>query len=404
MHRILCALGTAVLMTALLTTDATPARADAEPVPACSDGGPRPCLVSATRDGAPLPADYRINARTETTPSGAQVVALTALHHGQDDLGAGDLGSTWSVTVDLGDIAPRVVAGKATDVSVERAEESSVVTVTGRPVTVSGQCRRAATPWRCPEFNPVQDPDNRDRAAIFRITITDATDWAWSDDAQMGSASGLSVFVNVAGVERPALMTDRTTRSRFLRVPLGSHRFREDGTTLVNGRLQVRLPHPLLQSLYRIDDPASMTGAGLRVSGAGDRARTTVTQDPAGEAVLVDVARIRFKEGGQVRRVGIERGVLTPTRPTITRGSRCCERRLVLEWTAGTPRGSAITGYKIRCVSTGTGHVITVAPVSADSNWRKVTGLRLEPYDCAMRTLSEAGPSRWSPVKHVAGP
>lgn len=405
MHRLPCSLASALLLTVGLTTVGlttvtAPAHADAVPLPLCTDDAPRPCLVSVTRDGAPLPDGYDLNARTYSYASGARVVALTALHLGRDDLGAGDLGSTWSVTVDLGDLPPRVVSGKAADISVERTDGSSVVTVTGRPVTVSGECRRAATPWRCPEYNPVQDHDNRDRAAIFRVEITDATDWAWRDAAQRDAAAGLTVFTNLAGIERPALIRDRATRSRFLRVPVGSHRFRQDGSTLVDGRLQVRLPWSLLESLYRIDDPASMTSRGLEVVGAGVRATSTVTNDPVSEAVLVDISRIRFRKGGEVRRVGIRRGVLTPTRPSITNIDRCCDHRFTVFYEMAASRGVTVGAHEIRCVPIVKGPEVSeiVEVDSFQPDRHKFSGLRLEPYDCRVRALSDAGPSRWSQV------
>jgi hypothetical protein len=402
MHRLLCALGSALLALTLLTTDATPAHAVAEDLPLCTDGGPRPCLVSVTRDGEALPDGYDLNGRTVTTASGRQYVALTPLHLGQDDLGAADLDATWSMTVDLGDLAPRVVTGKGADVTVERTADSSVVTVTGRPVTISGQCRRTSTSWRCPEFNPDQDDDNRDRAAILRVEIGDGTDWPWTGPAQLTSALGTEVFTNVAATAPPAVVKDKKSPSKFLRFPLGSHRFLEDGSTLVNGRLQVRLPYPLLQLLYRIPDPASMTPTSLRIAGAGAGAQTTFTNDPVGGGVLVDVTRIRFADGGSVRRVAIRRGAVTPTRPVITSAVRTNQRRGVITWTASTPRGAAIQGYESRCSATETHHVL-VDPAGPDEGWEKFVGLRLEPYDCKVRALSAAGPSRWSATARIPG-
>lgn len=306
MTRLLAGLGSALLGITLLTTaPATAQTARAGTLPDCTEDGPRPCLVSVTRDGAALPDGYALHTRTQTFASGVRLIGLTASHSGQDDLGAADLGSTWSATVDLGDHPGTVVGGKAAGVVVERA--GTVVTISGRPVGISGECKRRFTPWRCPEWDDT-DFDVRDREAIFRLEISDAADWGWRSEGQRDAATGLTYVSNLAGMERPRLVRDRATRSRYLRIPVGSHRFRMDGTTLVNGRLQVRVPWTLLQRLYRISDPAALAPAGLRVSGAGKGARVTVTPDPATSSVLVDVRRIKFAKGGEVRRIAVRRG------------------------------------------------------------------------------------------------
>jgi hypothetical protein len=114
-----------------------------------------PCITSATIGSIDIESDPDWDfLLTEHTSDGSRFVDVNLLHNGDNELGPAALTEQVVVHVLTGDLTPRVVSGKAKNTSVGRAGSGTAqeVTVTGKPVVVSGVCDQSPWPWTCTEF------------------------------------------------------------------------------------------------------------------------------------------------------------------------------------------------------------------------------------------------------------
>lgn len=412
--RLPAALAAGLLTVAGLATVAAapPAVSDFVPSDAvtdCTAGGPRPCVLAFTRNGGPA-GGFEYQARSFTL-DGGRYVSLSVLKTGGDgfDLGAPALDDTFSATIDMGSAVPRVVTGKGRDAEVARNRATHVVTVTARPVVVSGQCKQSVYPWVCPEASVPTSTDfnNVEWDAYLDFQVTDYG--SYGDAGLRDDLYGLDYFTNVAATSvPPEVVQDPATDAYLLKIDLANRRFRDDGTTLVQGRAELRVPHAFLHSAYGVPDPSLMTGASLAVTGGGAAATSSLTQD--GGAVVVVLDGVTFPDVGgaggpftrgtgpsSMRTVRVRRGTVTPTRPHVTAARRTTPARARVAFAGARPRGARVTGYAVRCTGPQTVRAKGPGPAVV------VRGLqRGRAYRCQVRALSKAGPSAWSQARRVA--
>jgi hypothetical protein len=361
----------------------------------CSPSSGTPCITSATRNGTePLigPTEFAVTGTYVTPEPGdddqSRYVHLNILSNTSEDptdLGSAARSDTFSVTVDLGNkIVPRVATGKARDVTVTRTDNGDgtyAITVEGRPVRLDGQCDGN---FNCPEDGVGTADESQEWAAIWSADITDYA--SWEDAAQRNAMYGMNYFNNIAATSVPPEIEDD-----HLLIRMANRHFREDGTTPVQGRAELRIPNAFLKEVYGIPDPGTMDGSSLVATGTATGPGTvTIAQESGKDAMKVLVDGITFS----MRALRVKTGTITPTRPTQVSAMRLGERRGHLDSDPSNPRGATVTGYVGRCAAVRGDHVVTA--VGEDTIVR-VTGLRAGvAYDCRMRATSKAGPSNWS--------
>lgn len=392
----------ALLALTLSLLTASPASADSyDRIEMCTDGGPRPCVASILRNGE-VPGEgwtfYGI-VDTSTPPDGVPTTSVMfdvwreTETRSSAELGAASLGDTWQVTLDMGTVVPRGVGGNARDVTVVRSKTDGTYTVqvTGHPVTRSGQC----DPYTyCPEYSENPDPHgNQDWMARFGVTVHDFANF---DDQQIQDAVyGTDVFSNVAVTSIPPhVRHDDETGLDYLAIEMRNRHFLEDGVTVFQGHMEVRIPNEFLRRWYGIPNPELMTTESLdpemsgRAAGSGT---ISVTQDTAGDATVVLIDGVTFSH----RVLRIKRGVIVPTRPGNFITHRITPSSSELFFTNAEARGAKVRGHEARCTPTrGNKPVVTElggsAPIIIDG---LAPGTK---YDCHVRGLSKAGPGPWS--------
>ncbi len=251
------------------------------------------------------------------------------------------------------------------------------VKISANPVLIVGDCDQRTWPWTC------DHTATRQWDGYLDGQVTDYE--AWVDPAQRASFYGMDFNSNISATGLPPeIVNDPTTGAEQILVRLANPHFQDDGVTVFHGFAHQRIPNAFLREVYGIDAPASLTTGGLSpvVSGSGP-ATTSVALEPGGGAVLVDVSDVTFS----ARILRINRGVITPTRPTDIHGARLGPAGGRLRFDPATPRGSQITGYQSRCVHNA--HVVTT---NGKASPLVVTGLHAGvPYDCRIRAKSKAG-------------
>jgi hypothetical protein len=374
----------------------SPAVADSDEVGMCADGGPRPCVVSVLRNGEPAGDGWSFSARYTDQPSYSAVfVSFNAMHDGDFDLGFDSLDDTWQVTLDLGTVVARSVRGHAQDATVERG--SGTVTVTGRPVTVSGQC---GGNWDCPEWGDDPDPENNAQwDGDFDFLVSELP---FEETELLDVSDGFDYFTNVAATSAvPEIRHDDETGSDYLWWRMANRHYYEDGTTVVHGRLEVRIPNQLLRVIYGIPNPETMTADSLDpvVTGHGNGSGTiSVSQEAGADAMLVRIQDVTFSR----RTAQLRLGVIVPTRPRHVVGVRSWATHALVDFDRARPRGAKVAGHQVRCLpARGSSDPVVArgkAPVTVSNL------VRGTPYDCRVRGLSKAGPGRWSgPVRLADG-
>ncbi|HSV38373.1 MAG TPA: fibronectin type III domain-containing protein [Nocardioidaceae bacterium] len=406
---LLASLGLVASALTVLSNLSSPASAGivTTPLAPCTEVGPRPCIVSATRNGDPVAPPYEVQAQSFTI-DGSKHVTFAATKTGQYDMGFAELTAVWAVTVDMGTTVPRVVTGKGQGVTVTRTVPggSHRVTVVARPVTVSGQCDQSAWPWTCPEWEPAHDPENQQWDSTLDADITDYG--VWEDVEQRKAMYGMNYFTNVAATSvPPEISHDGATDTDYLLIRLANRRFLEDGSTLVHGQAELRIPNAFLRLAYGVPNPELMTGGSLSVSGTAG-GTVSVTQESGDDAMLVDIASLEFPDitssprmmaraASSAKLVRVKRGAITPTRPRITKAVRVSGSKGKVVFTKAKPRGAKVTGYTARCVRPG-------QTVTAQGRFDRITVTGLTPgksYKCQVRAKSKAGPGRWSRGKSL---
>jgi len=305
------------------------------------------------------------------------------------DLGAGALGDEWVITWQTGAVAPRVAGVTGDAVTVSRADlpgpGGHKITVSGTPTltTNNDNCNPGVLPWFCPM---VPSPsDGGDVHAERNYLGGDVTDYGeWRNGPQRRSMYGLDLATNIALTSLPPeIVNDPASGEEQLLVRLANHHFREDGTTVFEGEAHLRIPNAFLTTTYGIDDPASLTSAGLDPTGTGG---ATVSVLPVGTAMQVDIEGLTFSQ----RRVKIGRGKVTPRRPRDVVARRTAQRRARVTFDEAVSRGSKVRRHSARCKSARGRRDVEV--VRKKRSPLVVRGLRPSTrYKCKVRGLSRAG-------------
>ena len=411
---LLVASGSAVVATS------PPATAAGLQLVPCATGAPRPCVAGLTLNGAAAPASYSVSG-VATVVGGSQTVLMSIDKEGADnggaDLGAAARADTFSVTLDMGSWSPSIVAGKARDVDVVRQRTGSgyLVTVTGKPVLLAGQCDQSTEPWRCPEADVVvKDPayfNNVQWDALWSVQIDDAG--FISDPARRKALYGLDYFHNFAASSLPPeVQFSGPDDTASLVIDVANRRYLDDLTTLVVGHAEMTIPNSFLRVGYGIPDPSTITGGSLSVTGTGSGASVSVTQDAGSDATQVVIDGVTFPDvmvpDGTLRRrpgtasmkvLKVQRGVIKPTRTRVTSTTRLAPGKGRVRAAKAKARGARVTGYQARCSAGG-------STVSGRSRTRTVvvTGLLAgRAYDCRVQALSKAGAAGYGAAKRLAG-
>ena len=346
---------------------------------------PTPCIVSVSRDGAPVLAnDPSWDVTLVPDPSGASFDVRRTSGGDVLDRGEPERDHVWSITLDTGTIVPRVAFGYARDFVVTRSRIGAThrVTLTGEPVRVTdnAECATGSWPWVCPERALDE------RTGYFAGGITDYA--SWTDVAQRESMYGMDLSTNVAVSSiPPEIVVDSSTGAEQLLLRLANQHEFPDGT-LFKGFAKVRIPNTFLREVYGIDDPASLTSSGL--SATAGSGTTKVTQESGDDAMLVEATGMTFS----TRTLTVRRGTVVPTRPKKVTAKRVSPHRARIGYKKARARGSAITGYAVRCDAVRSRHVARTIDKAPKTRIDRLVINKA--YRCKVRAKSEAGPSKWS--------
>jgi hypothetical protein len=172
-----------------------------------------------------------------------------------------------------------------------------------------------------------------------------------------------------------------------------SHFQKTPATTVFKGAASIVIPNAFLKAVYGIDDPTSLTTAGLAPVLTGSGSGTVGVADIGG-SLKVTVTDMTFSK----RLLKIHRGNIKPARPTKLHADRKSATKVKLTYKRAKARGSKIKGYTITCIATsGPKHSITVKDRKPSTT---VTGLHADtPYTCKVRARSKAGNGGWAKVK-----
>jgi hypothetical protein len=381
----------AALAATLLTLALAAPAGAADPTYWCGPTG-RPCIESATRNGTPVgPSHPTYDLSVVDTPSGDDILWNVSLAGDSDpfDLRASSLSDTWTVTVNTGTVIPRVAFAYSANASVVRSFSAGEwhVTHTGRPTTVTdnNECNQMGPTWSCPHTA------TNEWTGYLGGQITNYA--TWTDPAQRDSFFGMDYTTNVGLTATPPLIESSATGTNQLVIQLANHHNRPGGI-LFHGFVLLRIPYAFLNEVYGIDDPTTVTSAGLAPTiGSGT---ASVTHDTAGGALVVKITGITFSQ----RKLRIKRGRITPTKPTQVRPERLGSKRAKVRFKRAKPRGSEITGYRVRCAATEGGDVATG---SRSKPAVTITGLEAGvAYRCRVRARSKAGLGPRSKTKRLA--
>lgn len=368
----------------------------------CTTEGPRPCVVSALRNGEPLTEGYRV-VGTFFAPDqySGNANALVHAYYDQDfDLGFDSHSDTWTITVDMGTIAPRTVHGRSTDTTVIRrpgqgANGGNLVTVTGHPVTVSGQCDASNN---CPEWSEAPTARNRQWDGTFGFSVTDFG--SMPEDEQPGYY-GLNYFSNIAvGVVPPAMREDEQTGEKYMYIELANRHYLRDGVTVFKGSVDISIPDRFLRERFGIPNPETMTDTSLTttVGGAfGGRGQVAVRRSADDDAMEIEIRNMTFSE----RTTRIELGTVRPTAPRSLRARALQGGRASMVFKPSKARGAKVSGYTGRCSSVSGTSTLSATRVGTRITLRGM--LQGRRYECRVRANSRLGASRWSkPVRVFA--
>ena len=377
-----------------------------------------PCIESVSRDTGAGPVDVAADdanwgaSIVGSAASGSNEILVAAMSKTNSDPYELDATPTstegdtvWSFTINTGTVKPRVVFSHGDNMDVQRiANNDGTYTVkfTATPVRITGpdphngsdvNCDQSAWPWVCPSVAHAQ------RYAYLDFDISDYG--SWTDTAQRDAFWGLNYSTNVEATGLPPTVSTDSDGNPQIVIDLANSHYYPDGTTVVHGFVHMRIPNPMLRQIYFIDDPASMTGAGLFTTYTGPGAATgtgtfSITQESGADAMHVDGSGITFS----AKALHVHRGVITPTRPTNINATRTTYHRARVKFTAARSRGSHITGYTARCISVDGRDTrsasATTSPIAV------INLVRGKAYNCRVRARSKAGPSFWSVADRVA--
>lgn len=362
-----------LLLTLVLALAAAPAAA-AQTLPACGGGTTTTCVVSVERNGVTVPypsgPDYEILAMEIDPPANEDFYVNVARTGGAWTL---DLADVWEITLNTGSVAPSETFARARNVTVERGGPAGSRTVTFT-------------------FQPVRMADDScSGAGICSTTATRLSTGyldAWvndlsyiSDPADAAAMRGFDLATNADWVSSP-LQLDWDTNSIVL--DAANAHFEPDGSTVFVGGAEFRIPNAMLQRLYNVDDPGSLTASAFRVTAGVGPAPTVAVTVGAGE-VHVTMENITFSK----RKLRI-RGDMRPRKPRDVRAARRSPTTGVVRFRRALPRGSKVRGYRALCLSGG-----QVRRGKAGASPVRIHNLTPgRSYRCSVRATSRAGLGR----------
>lgn len=374
---------------ALVAGTWTPAAADSGDW--CSQNGDvAPCIESVTRNGVPLAHDHA-TWQVDLASPGPGDVQWELWESGSSELASGASAGRFSIRIKTGSAVPRVSAGFGRNGVVQRTTTGGVhrVTITADPAMVADGCAHSPYPWPCPS-SATSEP--------WRLAGTLSDEDQWEDPVQRVAFYGVNFWTNVAVSSFPPGVNydDDTGIARMALEFAGPH-FLSDSATLFRGDAELTLPNEFLRHHFFIPHPATMTPSSLVVAGGGPISTMSVTKASAAAPIEIEVDDMTFS----IRKLTVKTGVIVPTRPTDLRGKRLTSHRGQIRFDPARARGSKISGYRVRCVSSGR-HVVGKTTTGTTSRIR-VGGLRARVrYDCKVRALSKAGAGSWSAKVRIA--
>ncbi len=344
-------------------------------LPACATPASQECVVAVTRNGvAATPADGSVLV-TLASPAEGHPVAYASISARIDGPGGAALapGDVWSVTIDTGALRPTQVTGRGRDVAVVRGgdvAEGYTVAITARPVRMAFTDTGCGGSGICPAVADTLSTGTWD---------AQIDDGAYYDAPEDRLATrGFHFFSSTDWFSTPPQL-DYDTHA--IAIDVANSHFEPDGTTVFHGSAELLLPDPMLQRLYLVDDPATLTAGAFRVTaGAGPAPTTVVTR--LASAVRVQIDGLEFSR----RRLRVV-GRPVPGAPRRARAARVDGTRAVLAFARARARGSRVRGYAARCVAGG--DVVRRTAARPPLRLRGLVPGRA--YRCALRATSRAG-------------
>ena len=362
-----------MLAAIVLVLAAAPA-ATAQTLPACGGATTTTCVVSVERNDVTVPypsgPDYEILAMEIGPPANEDFYVNVARTGGAWTL---DLADVWEIVLNTGSVAPSETFARARNVSVVRGGSATSRTVgfTFQPVRMADDsCNSNGV---CPSVATRLLPGYLD-AWVNDLSYID-------DPADRAAMRGFDLATNADWVSSP-LQLDWETNAIVL--DAANAHFEPGGTTVFVGSAEFRIPNAMLQRLYGVDDPASLTAAAFRVSAGTGPAPTVAVTVGSGE-VHVRMTNITFSK----RKLRIL-GDMRPRKPRDVRAVRVSATTGVVGFRKALPRGSKVRGYRALCLSGGQarrGQALR-SPVRI----RNLTPGR--GYRCSVRATSRAGLGR----------
>ncbi|HET7734568.1 MAG TPA: fibronectin type III domain-containing protein [Nocardioidaceae bacterium] len=340
----------------------------------CTDGGPRPCLISARLNGAPVPAggpNFRVEMTGKLTIDTNKYFQWAINKVGVVPMQTSDV---WKLTFDLGTMDPDYTEAYSGTPDVDRG--ANRITYTASPVMYTTGCDyNTDWPWVCPETADTSE-------LVLNGEVWDRNDEFIGFDRSQNPQGVNGIFLETApdGTE---YLSSEMVNSHFL----------ADGETVFNGQVRFRLPYRMLRESFNVPNPETMVASSLVGQINSSTANFDIMQDPDGGGVIVDVSNVHFSK----KRLVVKRGNITPTRNRITKDVRVSGSKARLVFTKSKPRGAKVTGYTARCSRTG--HTVTT-----QGRFDTIVVAGLTPgksYKCQVRAKSKAGASRWSRAKTV---
>jgi len=364
-----------VLGVAVVATLAAAQSAWAAQLPLCTGMVTTNCVISVSLGGVGQPypgggADpYEISVDTVDPASAFDFVATIRETGG----GPLPLGQDWEIAVNTGSTVIGETFARGRDVTIVRGGSagSRTVTATLSPVRMAGDCGPSGS---CPMTATIMRPGELE-LWIGDLGYLDSP----ADEAAM---RGFDLATSAAWVSSPPTL-DFATRAIVLDV--ANPHFETDGTTVFIGSAEFRLPFAMLNRLYDVDDPASLTPAAFAVT-AGPGPAPLVGVAEIGTTIKVTMENLRFSK----RKLRI-RGNVSPGRPRNVHSRRSTSTPSVgfIWFLKALPRGAKVRGYQAVCRGGG-----TIRRGSSLRSPLRVRGLGNARYTCSVQAKSRAGLGR----------
>jgi len=374
----------AVSLTALAL--AAPGQADiipSDPIVDCDEAAGPPCFVSITKNGT-VSLEENPFLDTGVEVIGGQTFVIEGARywnfsiqdqHGDFALNTSD---AYEVVLDIGNGNPGETFSRGQNVVIERDVSVAghhTVTFTMNPVPVSYTFSGCNGNGTCPTRPDVEATGYLEGSVDNLRYITDP-----ADEAAM---QGWDLVASTDWISQPPTLNYDT--HTFIVDAANSHcgNLAPDPCVPFVGLVSMTFPFAMLSHLYDVDDPGSLTASAFSVSGAGSAATTSVTVDPSGHVVRVDMTGMTFskrtlKVTGDMRPGGVRN--LRAVRVSSTVGK--------LKFDPAKSHGSKVRRYDATCKSASG----LVATGTADDSPLKVTGLAPGvKYECRMRAKSRFG-------------